>query len=131
VGDLPSLSGVALQIGDLLDDPAVGAARIADLLRQDAGLSAAVLKLVNSSFYAIAGGVTDIARAISIVGAETLQRLVLGLSLMKGLRTPAGSTFDARGLWMHAYGAALCAEALARRIEHPAPGLCFTAGLLH
>lgn len=131
VDNLPTLSHVAVRVGELVNDPKAGAREIARTMTQDPSLSAKVLKLVNSSYYAIPGGVTDVARAISFVGFNALHQLVLTVSVFQALRTPRGAMFDARGLWLHSLAVGACAEAIARRIGHPDPSTCFTAGLLH
>jgi putative nucleotidyltransferase with HDIG domain len=131
IDNLPTLPFVAMKIGELVEDPNMSHRQIADVLRQDVSLSAKVLRLANSSYYAVSGGVTDIGKAVSVMGLNSLHQLVLSVSVMGTLRTPAGALFDAKGLWLHALGVATCAEVVARRIRHPDPGLCFTGGLLH
>jgi putative nucleotidyltransferase with HDIG domain len=131
VDNLPTLSAVALRVGELVHSPRAGVREIAEVMRQDPGLSAKVLRLVNSSYYGIPGGVTDVQRAISFVGFNNLYQLVLSASVMTSLQTPAGQDFDARGLWVHSLAVGACAEVIARKIQHPDPSSCFTAGLLH
>jgi putative nucleotidyltransferase with HDIG domain len=131
VDNLPTISHVAIRVGELVNDPKMGAREISKVMTQDPSLSAKVLKLVNSSYYAIPGGVTDVERAISFIGFNALYQLVLTVSVFRALKTPGGATFDARGLWLHSLAVGSCSEALARRIGHPDPSTCFTAGLLH
>ena len=131
VDNLPTLSSVALRVGELVNNPRVGVREIADVMRQDPSLSAKVLRLVNSSYYAIPGGVTDVSRAISFVGFNNIYQLVLSASVMGSLKTPAGQDFDARGLWLHSLAVGSCAEVIAKKVNHPDPSSCFTAGLLH
>lgn len=131
VEHLPTIPVVALQVGELVNDPRASAQRIAAVMQGDPSLSAKVLKLVNSSYYAIPGGVTDVSRAISFIGFNTLHQLVLTVSVMDALRTPAGSSFNASGLWLHCLAVGSYAEVIADHIGHGDPGSCFTAGLLH
>jgi len=131
VDNLPCLSSVALRVGELVNDPRAGVREISDVMRQDPSLSAKVLRLVNSSYYAIPGGVTDVSRAISFVGFNNLYQLVLSASVLGSLKTPAGQDFDARGLWVHSLAVGSCAEVIGKKIQHPDPSSCFTAGLLH
>jgi putative nucleotidyltransferase with HDIG domain len=131
VDNLPTLPHVALQVGELVNDPGADARQVASVMRGDPSLTAKVLRLVNSSYYAIPGGVSDVGRAISFVGFSTLHQLLLSASVMEALKTPAGSTFDARGLWLHSLAVGSCADVLARDVGTTDPGACFTAGLLH
>jgi putative nucleotidyltransferase with HDIG domain len=131
VDNLPTLPVVSMQVSELIEDPRASARQVADLLRQDVSLTAKVLRLANSSYYAVSGGVSDVVRAVNVMGMNSLNQLVVSVSVMGALRTPAGALFDAKPLWLHALGVGTCAEVIARRIRHPDPGLCFTAGLLH
>jgi len=131
VDNLPTLSHVAIRVGELVNDPKAGAQEIARVMTQDPSLSAKVLKLVNSSYYAIPGGVTDVARAISFVGFNALYQLVLTVSVFRALKTPQGATFDARGLWLHSLAVGAASEVIAKRVGYNEPSSCFTAGLLH
>jgi putative nucleotidyltransferase with HDIG domain len=131
VDNLPTLSSVAIRMGELVNNPRTGVREIADVMRQDPALSAKVLRLVNSSYYAIPGGVTDVSRAISFVGFNNLYQLVLSASVMTSMKTPTGADFDARGLWLHSLAVGSCAEVIAKKVNHADPSSCFTAGLLH
>ena len=42
--------------------------RILDLLKKDQVLTAKILRLVNSSYYAIPGGISDVQRALAFLG---------------------------------------------------------------
>ncbi len=120
-----------MRVGDLVSNPNSGARDIADVMRQDPSLTAKVLRLVNSSYYSIPGGVTDVARAISFIGFNTLHQLVLSVSVFQALKTPSGARLDGRGLWAHSLATAIFAEVLAARAGNRDAASCFTAGLLH
>lgn len=129
---LPTIPLVAQQVGDLVNDPRSDATKIATVLKGDQSLTAKILKLVNSPYYAIPGGVSDIGRAISVIGFNTLHQLVLTVSVFEVLKGPRGdSMLDPKDLWKHALGCGLVSEILAKRINYPQPDTCFTAGLLH
>ncbi len=131
VESLPTLPVVALRVGELVNDPNASASMIAEVMRADPSLSAKVLQLVNSAYFSIPGGVTNVQRAISFIGFNTLHQLVLSVSVLGVLKTPRGSNFDARGLWLHSLGVATCSRVIARHIKYRDDGECFTAGLLH
>jgi putative nucleotidyltransferase with HDIG domain len=131
VDNLPTIPLLALKVGELVNDPRASARDIAQVMESDPSLSAKVLRLVNSPYYGIPGGVTDVQRAISFIGFNTLHQLVLSVAVLDSLRTPAGAAFNARGLWTHSLAVAVCAESIARHVQHRDPGSCFTAGLLH
>jgi putative nucleotidyltransferase with HDIG domain len=127
IDGLPTLPVVALRIGEVIHSKNVSVNQIAELLKQDPSISAKLLRLVNSPYFGIPGGVSDVARAIPFVGFNTLYQLVLGISVLEALNVPGG----ARSLWMHAITVATAAKELANELRHPDEGACFTAGLLH
>ena len=125
---LPTLPIVALQIGEVVHGKNVSVQQVAEILRSDPATSAKLLRLVNSPYFGIPGGVNDVARAIPFVGFNTLYQLVLSISV---LETLGGGAFDARALWVHSLTVATAARELANEVRLPDPGACFTAGLLH
>ncbi|MCB9623969.1 MAG: HDOD domain-containing protein [Sandaracinus sp.] len=128
IEQLPSIPIVAHRVGELAHDPQQDARSIAEVMKGDPALTAKVLRIVNSPYYAIPGGVTDVARAISFLGFSALQQLVLTVSVFDTLdvRSTRG-----RLLFRHCVAAAAASEAIAQIVGHPSPHECFTAGLLH
>lgn len=126
---LPSIPLVAERVGQLVNDPRSDARAIAAIMRDDPALTAKVLKLVNSPYFAIPGGVTDVVHAISFLGFNAVHQLVLTVSVFKVLSRDADAA--AKKLFRHALGVAGAAEALAEIVGHPSPSECFTAGMLH
>jgi putative nucleotidyltransferase with HDIG domain len=126
---LPTLPIVALQIGEVVHAKNASVQQVADLLRSDPATSAKLLRLVNSPYFGIPGGVSDVARAIPFVGFNTLYQLVLSISVLDVLSIGAGH--DPRLLWMHSLTVATAARELAEEIRFSDAGACFTAGLLH
>ena len=120
---------VAERVGQLVHDPRSDARSIAEAMRGDPALSAKVLKLVNSPYFGIPGGVSDVTRAISFLGFNTIHQLVLTVSVFKVLGNPADDA--ARLLFRHSLAAAGAAESIAEIVGHGTPAECFTAGLLH
>jgi len=131
IDSLPTLPVVALQIGEIVHGKSATVQQVADLLRGDPATSAKLLRLVNSPYFGIPGGVSDVARAIPFVGFNTLYQIVLSISVLDVLRIGSGAGHDPRALWVHALTVATAARALAEEIRFADPGACFTAGLLH
>src|ERR1044071_2558896 len=96
---LPTLPVVAMQIGEVVHSKNASVQRVADVLRGDPATSAKLLRLVNSPYFGIPGGVSDVARAIPFVGFNTLYQLVLSISVLDVLNLGAGH--DPRLLWTH------------------------------
>lgn len=133
--DIPTLPLVAMKVNELINDPNSSGADIADVMKKDQVLTAKVLRLVNSAYYAVPGGVTDVQRALAFLGFNTVAQIVLSLSVFSAF-SPSPSEEDADGFsmlefWRHALGTAVCAEIIAKRLAFARPEEAFACGLLH
>lgn len=91
---------------------------IANIIKLDPALSAAVLALANSPFYGQSGKITNVQRAALILGNNELLRIALSLCLQRNLSAVLSAHgFDAFANWRvivwSAIGAELIAETLA------------------
>lgn len=130
--DIPTLPMVAIKVNELINDPMSTGGQIAEVLKKDQVLTAKLLRLVNSSYYSIPGGVTDVQRALAFLGFNTLAQLVLGVSVFSVFQDKGGNSgFSMTAFWKHALGTAVCSEILAKQIRYPKPEEAFTCGLLH
>lgn len=130
--DIPTLPVVATKINDLINDPDSSAADIAEVMKKDQVLTAKILKLINSPYYGIPGGVTDVQRALAFLGFNTVAQLVLGLSVFSLFPSDGQEEeFSILAFWRHALGVAVCSEVIAKEIKFAKPEEAFTCGLLH
>src|SRR6185312_2517248 len=131
LNDIPTLPLVAMKVNDLINDPNSSSADIAEVLKKDQVLTAKILRLVNSSYYAIPGGVADVQRALAFLGFNTLAQLVLSLSVFSLFTNLGSESFSMLDFWKHALATGVCSEMLARRLKFAKPEEAFTCGLLH
>lgn len=82
---IPPQPAILLEIDKLLNKPNDQLTAIGNLINKDVGLSAAIFKLVNSSFYKTATPITSIQKAITVLGLTQVSNLIKGLSLRKAL----------------------------------------------
>ena len=68
--DLPTLPAVVAKLLQLPEDADFG--DFAKLIGTDPGLTAKVLKLVNSAFYSLKAPVSDLAHGCSLIGVRTI-----------------------------------------------------------
>ena len=85
--DIPTLPLVAVRVNELINDPNSSSADIAQVLKKDQVLTAKILRLVNSTYYSIPGGVADVQRALAFLGFNTLAQLVLSISVFSVFTT--------------------------------------------
>lgn len=106
------------------NDPSLG--RIARLVAADVGLTAAMIKTINSPFYGLRQKVTDIDRAVSMLGMKNVVSLVTSLSLR--------NTVPVQGLdrfWDSAARTALLAAYLAKHLGGAPKEDAHLFGLFH
>jgi HD-like signal output (HDOD) protein len=129
--DIPSLPAIVYELSRVINDPMSSTKEVEEIMAQDIGMTAKVLKLANSAYYAIPGGVSSLARAIAFIGFDTIHQLVLSASIIKALDTKGPSQFDVNEFWKHSLGVAIGAEAIGRHIHIPNTSDLFTCGLVH
>ncbi len=129
--DLPTLPVIAMKVNELINDPNTRSEDIAQVLKQDQVLTAKILRLVNSSFYAVPGGVSDVQKALAFLGFNTVAQLVLSLSVFSMFSKFSDEDISMKDFWMHALGAAICGEAISKKFKIGRPEETFTCGLLH
>jgi len=128
---LTTLPDVFVRISEVLNDPLSTSREAAEAIGRDTGLSAVLLRLVNSAFYGFPVKVDTLSRAVTIVGSRQLTTLALGLSVLALFKDLPEGLVDMRSFWKHSIGCGVLAAALAG----PDGGLeverLFVAGLLH
>ncbi len=78
---LPTPPAVAMRIVPMMTYPDCSAAEISEMLRQDPGICARVLKAIHSCAYGLWSPVSSIDRAVVVLGWNTVRSIVLTLSL--------------------------------------------------
>jgi HD-like signal output (HDOD) protein len=129
--ELPTLPAVVYELSQIINDPMTSTTEIEKVMEQDQSLTAKVLKLINSAYYAIPGGVTSLSRAIGYLGLDTVNQLVLSTSILKALEVNGPTRFDLNKFWQHAIGVGIAAECIAKSVRHRSPADLFTSGLVH
>ena len=128
---LPTLPAVVMKLNDLLADARVGQAEVAEVLASDPVLTAKVLRLVNSSYYGVPGGVSDIQKALAFLGFETVSQVVLSVGVLSAFPVESSEEFSFEGFWIHSFGVAILAQDLSKKRGDQKSAPAFTAGLLH
>jgi putative nucleotidyltransferase with HDIG domain len=133
LGEIGSLPEVTTRIIEVVEDSRGTADQLNEVVSHDPALAARILKLVNSAFYGLPGRVSDLRRAIVLLGQATIRDVAISTSVgnMFSVR-PAPDLFDARALWKHCIAVALVAKKIARSVGTPArENELFLAGLMH
>jgi len=129
--EIPTLPLVAAQLNQMLRDPQISTKRIIEVLSTDQVLVAQILKVANSSYYAVPGGVKNIQKALNFMGMNTITQMVLGVSVYSLFKERKNNGFSLPEFWRHALGVAVAAQLIAKRTKLIDAEEAFTAGLLH
>jgi HD-like signal output (HDOD) protein len=69
------------------------------LISSEAAIAAKVLQTVNSAFFGLKSPVTDISRAVALLGLKNIRNLALAFGTMAALPKPEGNLFDHEAFW--------------------------------
>jgi len=117
IAALPSLPTIAMKIIQKVKKDNLAINELIDIMSVDPALAAKILKVANSSFYALPYRVDSIEKAVSVLGIEALKNIALSFVIVKGLRRNAVDRFDHELFWKRSITAAVTAELLASRIN--------------
>jgi len=129
--ELPTLPTVVYELSRVINDPMSSTGDVEKIMANDQSLTVKVLKLANSAYYAIPGGVSSLQRAIGYIGYDTINQLVLSASIVNALNAKSSEQFNLNEFWKHAIGVAMAAETTARFVHYKTPSDLFTCGLVH
>ena len=127
---LPPLPQAAMQALAALRDDSTTPEHCAEQIGRDMALAARTLRLANSAFYGLAGRVSGLRDAVSMLGRRTLCSAVTALVVSEQLQARRCPGFDFSDFWRHAAGTAIAARCIARALRLDEE-TAFTAGLLH
>ena len=118
---------VDLQMEQYMPDPDLEV--IARLIAQDPGLSGALLKIVNSSYYGLSNKIASIQRAVNLLGSRSIINLINALSIKGEMSDDTIVTLNR--FWDTAQDVAMTCLSLAKRTGSQAVDEAYALGLFH
>jgi HD-like signal output (HDOD) protein len=118
---------VDLQMEQYMPDPDLEV--IARLIAQDPGLSGALLKIVNSSYFGLSNKIASIQRAVNLLGSRSIINLINALSIKGEMSDDTIVTLNR--FWDTAQDVAMTCLTLAKRIGAQAVDEAYALGLFH
>jgi diguanylate cyclase (GGDEF)-like protein len=110
---LPSPPSIALRLMEEMKKDVFSFGDIAGIIQFDPSLTVKVLKVVNSSYYSLPRKVTNIERALTILGVNTVKNIALSFTLIDGLSMDAPDTFNINYFWKRSLVEAIGSELFA------------------
>ena len=126
-----SLPDIYLRLSRMLADENSTVDQIAELVSLDAGLSARLLKIANSSFYSFPAQIETIPRAITLIGCNELCNLVLATSVAYSFVNISPDLLDMDSFWRHNVDTGLVMRRLGKTARVRDVERLFVVGLLH
>lgn len=133
IGEIATLPEVTTKIIQVVDDPKSTARDLHNIIKNDPALSTRVLKVVNSAFYGLPGQISEIDRAIVLLGLSAVKNIAISASIARLFTAERISErFNARDIWRHSLAVAVvtrqfCTIAGKKAFAEEA----FLAGLIH
>ena len=133
IGALPTPVRVYDEMTSLLANPRTSTRDVAGAVAADQAITARLLKLVNSPFYGFPEKITTVSRAVTIIGLQALQNLVLASAVIGLFEAKHRNkhAFNLDQLWTHSLATGLAARSIAKRLDHADGEEYLVAGLMH
>ncbi len=128
---LPPAPRVVPELMRLLNKPDLDSSKIVTLISYDPALTANILRISNSAYFAASMPICDLQEAVTRLGFQQVYQLVAAAtgSRLLGSAQP-GYGLEQGELWKHSIAAAVASQIIARKLGDN-ESLAFTTGLLH
>lgn len=132
IKNIPSLPEIITKSIELMQDKNTSAATLSKIISNDVGLTARVLKLVNSAYYGFPKQISTIQQAITILGFTTIKGIILSASIYKMFSSEgAGSEFNYKRFWKHSLLVAFASKLIGKYSKDLVSSDIFSAAFLH
>jgi putative nucleotidyltransferase with HDIG domain len=122
----------AVKLRSLFKEDYVPIVDITNILRQDPGLSANVLRLANSAHFGVSSKVGSLKQAVMLLGVKRFEQITISACMNKTMdKTVEGYNLSPGELWLHSIAVSTTAEALAKFIKIADTNDVFAPALLH
>lgn len=127
---LPSPSGTALAIMQLVQKSDATVQQVAQLVKIDPALSGRILRFANSAGFGARRPIADVQTAVMMMGMQTVRNFALSLSLIGNNSKGHCPRFDYETYWSRSLAMSVAIAAITAREVTVVPAESFTLGLL-
>jgi HD-like signal output (HDOD) protein len=128
--ELPTFPAIYLEALQQVRDVESSTGALADVLATDPGLTARLLRTVNSAAFGLRSQVTSVHHAVSLLGRGHVESMLVSLASHSTLPSERCDGFEPERFWQTAARRAAVARALADHVSPSERSECFTAALL-
>jgi HD-like signal output (HDOD) protein len=122
---------VYTRLTEAIANPRASTSLIADIISEDAALTARLLRVVNSAFYGFPFPIDTVSRAVMLVGTQQISDLALATTVMTTFAGIPEDLVDMESFWLHNVATGVAARILAGLRREPLAERFFVAGVLH
>ena len=132
IATIKPIPQVALKVLRLIETDDYDIDKVAETVKQDQVISARTIQLCNSAMFTKRQDVTSLDHALVYLGRTPFLKLVISAAVQSYYdQGGSGYSLCKGGLYHHAIGTAMIAEAIAAETGAATPAAAYTAGLLH
>jgi len=128
--DIPMLPMIAAEALSLIKNPKAGIDDVSTLIGKDQYMAGRLIQIANSPLYRNMYEVTNILRAVSLIGLRGVTELIFSLSIKGSIFKNEVFADRMSRLWQHSIGCAFLAQEIGRKHGGSADNN-FLIGLLH
>ncbi len=119
------------KLKEVIEDPESSFKDIGGVILHDPALCARILKISNSPLFNPESEVESIEHALTFIGMNQLEELVLGTAVMEGFKGIPVDVIDINSFWKHSIACALTARLIAEHIHEADKERFYLLGILH
>jgi HD-like signal output (HDOD) protein len=133
IKSMPSFSTTVTKVLTICNNSQASPSDLNRVISLDPVLVARVLRLVNSAYYGLAHPVTNMVRAIIMLGINTVKNMALSTAVLVNLAVNKSPGLNMDGFWRHSLCTGIAAKFIAKKRQVADTQIedYFTAGLLH
>jgi len=127
---LPAPPQILFRILEATRDETTNLNQLAELIRQDSGLSAGLLRQANSALYGFSAPTSSISTACMRLGIKQVRAAVMNQHIVNGLSSTRPPGFEPGRHWQSALATSVAAQEICRKVLPKMTEDASTAGLL-
>ena len=129
---LPMLSNMINEVFRVMADPDSSFTQLYDVVKYDQAISSKIISIANSTYYNRGAQVTNLERAMVMVGFKEVERVIMCLVFMKQIMAPGRlGQDDMVAVWEHSVTVAYAAKTLCAKTAVEDPEKAFAVSILH
>lgn len=127
---LPSPPVIAIRVLEAVKKDDFSFNELSEIIASDPALTAKILSIVNSSFYALPYKVDSLEKAVSILGVDALKNIALSFMIISHMMSDNNDMFDFNFFWKRSLTAAVASEIISKHIGEKTDDTFVTALLM-